>query len=42
MEYKPRYPQPFTLAQARLLDVPTIVEGLHAFPAIFITVLPES
>ncbi|KAJ7908255.1 hypothetical protein B0H13DRAFT_1474647, partial [Mycena leptocephala] len=28
MEYKPRYAQPFTLAEARLLDVETITEEI--------------
>ncbi len=29
MEYRPRYTQPFTLEEARLLDVPIISEGEH-------------
>lgn len=28
MDYKPRYPQPYTLAQATALDVSVISEGL--------------
>ncbi|KAJ6539445.1 hypothetical protein B0H19DRAFT_360476 [Mycena capillaripes] len=28
MDYKPRYTQPFTLSEARLLDVETIVEEI--------------
>ncbi|KAF7332056.1 hypothetical protein MKEN_00086100 [Mycena kentingensis (nom. inval.)] len=28
MDYKPRYPQPFTLAEASLLDVQTITEEI--------------
>jgi hypothetical protein len=28
MEYTPRHPQPFTLAQARALDVPIIFEEI--------------
>ena len=30
MEYRPRYPQPFTLGQALGLDVSVITEGSHA------------
>lgn len=41
MDYTPRYSQPFTLEQARLLDVPIIVEG-HALSVSSITILPES
>lgn len=29
MDWKPRYPQPFTAAQLRELDVPTITQGLY-------------
>ena len=27
MDYKPRYPQPFTLAEATVLDISVISEG---------------
>lgn len=29
MDWKPRYPQPFTAAQLSELDVPTITQGLY-------------
>ena len=31
MDYKPRYPQPFTLAEATALDVSVISEGRFVF-----------
>ena len=30
MEYKPRYPQPFTVAEATQMDVLVLTEGLGA------------
>ena len=32
MEFKPRYPQPFTIAQAVEFDVSLITEGLASVP----------
>lgn len=32
MDYRPRYPQPFTLGEAVHLDIPVISEGPRAYP----------
>jgi hypothetical protein len=41
MDYKPRYPQPFTLTEAISLDVSVITEGWHfiAFGSVLVTIM---
>lgn len=42
MDYKPRYPQPFTLTQAVLLDVSVITEGWFFITSGQVTIMPCS